>query len=277
MTTLLSPGVIPSEARDLWGNCKNIISQDALKRLYFQYMKNQPPKVIGHRGASGYAPENTLASFRKARELGLQWVEFDVVLCKTGEAILIHDHTVDRTTNSDGDVGELSYDIISKLDAGNWFSPEFAGEKIPRLRDAIPVLGELNLGANIELKPCPKRAVVTARTVVNILEECWPENLPQPIISSFVPEALKAVRKMNPDAQLGILMQKWRRDWQIFADEINAISIHVNQKVLDQEKVQAIKDSGRLAMAYTVNDAARAEELFSWGVDSVFSDVPDKI
>lgn len=87
------------------------------------------PKIIAHRGASAYKPENTIIAFQNAKELGATWVEFDVMLSADGEAITIHDVMLDRTTSGQGNVADHTYDEISQLDAGRWFAPEFAGEK----------------------------------------------------------------------------------------------------------------------------------------------------
>ena len=106
--------------------------------------------VIGHRGAAGCAPENTLASFRKAREQGAAWVEFDVMLSRDEVPVLIHDETLERTTNGRGRVNQLTAAELQSLDAGCRFGPEFVGEPIPTLEAAVAVLLELGLGANLQ-------------------------------------------------------------------------------------------------------------------------------
>jgi len=109
------------------------------------------PRVIGHRGACGHAPENTLASFRKAAELGVRWVEFDAALSSDGEIVLFHDDTLKRTTGRAGRLAETTWADLQGLDAGSWFSEDFAGEPIPTLRQAFQLLADLGLGAVIKL------------------------------------------------------------------------------------------------------------------------------
>ncbi len=125
--------------------------------------------VVGHRGASAHAPENTLASLRRAWELGAAWVEFDVKLTRDGVPILMHDAKLKRTTNGSGLVASLDYAAIARLDAGAWFPGAFAGERIPTLDEAVALLQELGLAANVEIKPCPGREVETGRLVAQAL------------------------------------------------------------------------------------------------------------
>src|SRR6185437_12837650 len=111
------------------------------------------PSVIGHRGAASSAPENTLGGMRRAHALGIRWVEFDVRLSGDGHCILLHDDAVDRTTDGTGEAAALDFAALRRLDAGSWFSPDFAGERIPTLEETVALLGVLGLGANVEIKP----------------------------------------------------------------------------------------------------------------------------
>ena len=110
------------------------------------------PSVIGHRGAAGLAPENTLAALHKAHAVGCRWVEIDLRLTADGALVLLHDERIDRTTNGRGRVARLPWAALQRYDAGGWFDPAFAGEPVPSLAEAIAVLGECGLGANVELK-----------------------------------------------------------------------------------------------------------------------------
>src|SRR5438445_1086012 len=118
-----------------------------------QSINSYMSRLIAHRGASALAPENTLAAFRKAGEIGAKWVEFDVMLAADGEAVVIHDDTLDRTTNAKGNVCDYPYSYLQTLDAGSWFNPQFSHEKIPTLAEVIGVLRHCKLAANIEIKP----------------------------------------------------------------------------------------------------------------------------
>lgn len=228
------------------------------------------PPLIAHRGASGLAPENTLAAFIKAKELGINWVEFDVMLTSCGEVVVIHDETVDRTTNGKGLVVEQTYASLKKLDAGSWFNPIFFKERIPTLKQVLELLNKLQLSANIEIKA---QLGMEKETVARVLQNLEQTKLHYPfLISSFSLTILENVRKQSSSCLLGFLMDKWLPDWLSLCDQLNCATVNVNERILDHDKVQQIKKSGRFVLAYTVNDAERAKELFSWGVDAVFAD-----
>jgi glycerophosphoryl diester phosphodiesterase len=240
-------------------------------------MTFQLAKVIGHRGASGYAPENTLASMTKAHELGAEWVEFDVMLASTGEPVIIHDYTLDRTTNGVGEVDKTDFQTLSSLDCGSWFSKNHTGLKIPLLSELLTHVAQLNLGINIEIKPSPGKEQLTAQTAIDFLESHWPKTCKIPLISSFSAEALQAVHQANIDCKLGFIIDEWESDWERVVDQLGCSSLHVDHKVLTAARVEEVKKRGQVLLAYTVNHDARAQELFSWGVDSIFSDYPDLI
>lgn len=235
------------------------------------------PKIIGHRGVAGHAPENTLAGLRCARSLGLSWVELDVMLSRDGEVIVFHDHDLKRVCHEDKLIADLTYAELKQYDVGDWFSSEFLGETIPRLTDVIACLTECQLTANIELKPHPGQEIETVVRVLEILSAHWPTSLPPPLISSFDLESLYVARAADINLQLGLLLEHWRGDWIRLAKDLECVSIHLQQRILSKEIIQAIKKTDRLVLAYTVDDKQRAEELFALGVDAVFSDFPDKI
>lgn len=231
------------------------------------------PPVIAHRGASKLAPENTLAAFRKAKVYGTNWVEFDVMLTKCGEAVVIHDETVDRTTNGSGRVAELTYAEIKTLDAGSWFSPNFAGERIPTLKEVILLLNELQLLANIEIKPCAGFETPTVKKVLQMVDQFWKQKNP-PLISSFSREVLQDVHRFSPQSLLGFLMHDWEDDWREASDRLSCVSVHVYESLLTSERIGELKTSGRNLLSYTLDEVSRARELLDAGVDAVFSNCP---
>ena len=235
------------------------------------------PPVLGHRGASAYAPENTIDSFQKAFSMGAKWVEFDVMLSADGEAVVIHDETLDRTTNGKGKVIDYSFSYLKTLDAGSWFDPSFAAARIPSLREVIDFLVKHQMLANIEIKAQLGFEQQTVNTVLALLDAHWQKDLPAPLLSSFSLPTLEYLRESSSTCLLGFLMHDWLDDWETTCDRLNCISVNVNQEILDQEKVKMIKRTDRRLLSYTVNNAERARELFKLGVDAVFSDVPDKI
>lgn len=232
------------------------------------------PKIIGHRGACRYAPENTLASLRKAAELGATWIELDVMLTQDEEAIVFHDETLDRTTNGHGLVAQTPYAVISELDAGSWFSPKFTGEKIPTFEAYLDAATQAGLGMNIEIKPNPGQDQKTAEKVVAILQRRT--SIPPLLISSFSVEALQVVHALNKTLPLGLLLDKWIEGWREIAMQLDCVSVNLDRKLVTPQKVQEIKALGvPYVLAYTVNDKDHAAALFAMGVDAVFSDAPD--
>lgn len=232
------------------------------------------PRIIGHRGAKGSAPENTLTSFRKAKELGATWVEFDVKETEDGVLIVMHDETLERTTDLRGEVMQTTWKKLQEADAGAWFDTHFRGERVPTLEQTFHLLSELNMGANIEIKPCPGREERTAIAIAQFVEQKWPAHLPPPLLSSFSFDSLKAARKVNKNLILGNLFETLPPNWHDLAKEIDAKTIHIDHEVLNQQVVHEIRKQNYPILAYTVNDNSRAQTLFQWGVHAVFTDFP---
>jgi len=235
------------------------------------------PRVIGHRGAAGHAPENTLASLRRAAQLGARWVEFDVALTRDGEPVLLHDETVDRTTNGKGRLAAMALAELQILDAGAWHSQATAGERVPTLAEAFALLLTLGLGANIEIKPTKGREVETGAVVAQRVAAAWPQSLPPPLLSSFKPEALAAARDAAPSLRRGYLLNRLDRGWQAKAASLGCVSVHCNHRSLTRPAAAEVRQAGYHLLAYTVNDAARGRQIFDWGVDAVFTDYPDRL
>jgi len=238
------------------------------------HLKSLLPPVIGHRGAAGCAPENTLAGLRKAKELDFRWVEFDVRLTADGEMILLHDGRLDRTTNGRGKAALLPLEEIRRYDAGRRFGAFFRGERVPTLAEAVALLGELGIGANVELKAVRGREAETGAMAAALLRRVWPPQLPAPLISSFSPNALAAAQACAPRIGRGILFHSVPKNWRLLAERLGCVTIHADHRNLCPALVAEIRESGYPLLAYTVNDPAWAYTLFCWGVTSVFSDVP---
>jgi glycerophosphoryl diester phosphodiesterase len=236
----------------------------------------QLPPVIGHRGAAGRAPENTLAGLRRARELGCNWVEFDVRLTADGGLVLCHDAELDRTTDGSGAVAEHTSAAIGRLDAGSRFSPAFAGEKVPTLDEALALCRELRLGANIEMKAAPGREYATAAAVAALLK-CSDGRFPAVLVSSFLLPALSAFRILAPETPCGVLFRQIPHNWRNIAGRLGCVAIGAAHHRLSRRRAGGIRAAGYQLAAYTVNDPARARLLYGWGVTSVFTDVPDII
>ncbi len=233
------------------------------------------PRLIGHRGASGYAPENTIAAFEKAAELGATMVEFDVMLTEDKIPVVIHDENIKRTTNGKGLVNTFDYQSLQSYDAGRWFSKKFKEQRIPTFEQVLTRLDALNLQANVEIKPIKGDESATVAQVLSCINQFWPLDKPELLISSFDYSVLEQVRQLAPDQPLGLLMHEWQSDWLAKAQAIDCITIHLNYKILTSKRIDEIKQQGYPILAYTVNRVRKAQKLFKMGVDSIFSDYPD--
>lgn len=234
------------------------------------------PRLIGHRGAKESAPENTLASIREAARQGARWVEVDVMLTRDQTPVLIHDDTLDRTTTGSGPVPLLDLAQLRQLDAGAWFDPRFAGERVPTLAEAAALVLDLGLGLNLEIKPYPGQDFATARVALDTLRPLWPAGHPL-LVSSFEVPCLEVARDLWPEIPRGYLIWEQPADWAAIADRVGAATVHVNQEWQTPDSVAAYRATGRPVLAYTVNDAERAKTLFDWGVSSVFTDAPGRL
>jgi glycerophosphoryl diester phosphodiesterase len=235
------------------------------------------PQIIGHRGAKSTAPENTLAGIRQAAREGATWVEFDVKLTADGYAILMHDETLDRTTNGQGPVRQMALHDIRQLDAGIRFAPEWRGEKVPTLSEALHLLAELGMGFNLEVKPCPGREAETARAAVADVEACWPGTRPLPLFSSFKPVALQALREASPGAALAYLAGELPPEWRAETERFGCRAVNLSWKHLTRSQVAEIKAAGYLLLVWTVNEPQRAREFLAWGADGIITDCPGKL
>ncbi|MBB4264500.1 glycerophosphodiester phosphodiesterase [Roseospira visakhapatnamensis] len=233
------------------------------------------PAVIAHRGASASAPENTLAAFRRAAELGARWVEFDVTLTADGRPVVIHDDTLERTTDGAGRVAETTLAALADLDAGTWFAPDFAGELVPTLEEVLDLLADMGLGANMELKPAPGRDTDTAVVALDVARAMWPAAAPPLLVSSFSRPALRVARDVTPQWPRGLLLGALTDDWRSEAEAADVWAVHADADVIRARDVAEVLDAGYRVMVYTVNDPGRAANLWDWGVHGIFTDRPE--
>jgi glycerophosphoryl diester phosphodiesterase len=235
------------------------------------------PRIIAHRGSPRAAPENTLASFRRAAADGASWVEFDAALTLDNRVVVFHDDDLDRTSDGCGPLAETLFEATQALDAGGWFSPAFRGEMIPTLEEALELFESLELGFNMELKTDPGREVRLAEVALPIAADIWPAHLPAPVISSFSRQAVAAAKEILPQWPRAMLFDRLPEDWAEIGKSLAAASINANQKHLTREQVMEVRGGGYAVMAYTVNEPERAEVLFGWGVDAIFTDIPGEM
>ncbi len=235
------------------------------------------PRVIGHRGAAALAPENTLESIREAKRLGAGGVEFDAKLSADGIPLLFHDDMLERTTSGQGPVAAMAMRDIRRLDAGLWFGPQWRRTPVPLLDDALKLVAELDLAANVEIKPCPRREVETTKAVIASIRRSWPRQRSTLLLSSFSLASLRAARVMAPELPRGLLVWETPADWLVQARELGCVSIHCADEYLTPGWAAEIKAQGFGLAVYTVNDPRRARELLGWGVDAIITDSPGVI
>ena len=171
------------------------------------------PRAIAHRGAGKLAPENTLAAFRHGAPFGYRMFEFDVKLSGDGVAVLLHDATLNRTTNGHGRLDALTLGQIAQLDAGSWHSPAYAGEPVPTLAAIARYLRANGYLANIEIKPVPGAEWRTGAAVALDARTLWADADVPPLLSSFSEEALAAARDAAPELPRALLLDKLPGDW----------------------------------------------------------------
>lgn len=232
------------------------------------------PLQIGHRGAAGLAPENTLAALRAAARAGAEMVEFDVRLSADGRPVLFHDDDLDRTSNGSGPVESHTRAVLSMLDAGSWFGPTFAGEPIPTLEQALSLCLELGLAVDIELKPSAGREADTARIALTAAAALWPDDQPPPLVTSFSTEALGVAREVVPHWPRGLLVGAIPPDWRERTRALDCTLLVADQAELDRSLIGMIGAAGLGLLVYTLNDQERMRTLWHEGVAAICTDYP---
>ena len=228
---------------------------------------NKKPLIIGHRGACGYAPENTLASFSKALEFGVDMIEFDVHLCKSGELVVIHDATVDRTTNGTGYVKNLTLSELQKLDAGN-------GEKVPTLQEVLALINRKCI-VNIELKG-PHTALPVAQVIQEYIQKNnW--HYSDFLVSSFNHRQLAIVKQLDSQIPLGVLVRCVPVHYAQIAEELDAVAIIAYYQETENGFIQDSHKRGLNFYVWTVNEPNDIQEMFALGVDGIIGNYPDRI
>jgi glycerophosphoryl diester phosphodiesterase len=235
------------------------------------------PKIIAHRGGGSLAPENTLAAMRCGLAHGFHAVEFDVMLSADSIPVLMHDPHFGRTVRGKGAVCDTSAYELASLDAGSWFSPQFAGEPVPTYEQVVHFCKENGFWMNVEIKPVPGFEVKTGRIVAETTRRLFAQETALPLFSSFSFDALVAAKAAAPGIPRGLLVDVIPADWQQRLAALAAVALHTNHKYLTPEQAHAVKQEGAGLLCYTVNDPARAREIMGWGVDAFCTDRIDLI
>ena len=231
-------------------------------------------KIFGHRGSAGNRPENTLVSFQEAARAGADGIELDVQLSQDGVPVVIHDERVNRTTNGEGWVKDLTFAELRALDAGSSFSEEYRGEKIPSLDEVLAWLKGTELVVNVELKTGLYRYEGIEAKVLELVAKYDLED--RVIISSFNHYSLVETRRLNPTIETAILFMEGLYEPWTYAKTVGAQGLHCFLPVAVPELLQGAVEAGMPVRPFTVNDEAVMEKLIRGGAAGFFTDHPEK-
>jgi glycerophosphoryl diester phosphodiesterase len=237
------------------------------------------PRWVAHRGAGKLAPENTLAAFRLGAEYGFRMFECDAKLSADGVPFLLHDDTLERTSNGRGIAGDRSWSALSLLDAGAWHSRRYAGEPLASLESVIRFCLANRYALNIEIKPTPGLERTTGEAVARHAAQLWnpaSTQVPPPLLTSFQPDALDGAMTACPGLPRGLLLDTLWDGWFDAALRLQCKAIVCNHALWDAATVAKVRAAGLRTLSYTVNDEWEAERLIALGTDGIITDRVDR-
>lgn len=233
------------------------------------------PRWIAHRGAGKRAPENTLAAFRLGAQHGYRMAECDAKLSADGVVFLLHDDTLDRTTDGQGIAGHQPWAQLSLRDAGSWHSRRYAGERLPTL-DGVARFCRANACLlNIEIKPTTGLEEETGRVVAREAARLWADAPVPPLLTSFQPHALAGAKASAPELPRGLLLESLWDGWFIHAQSLGCVAIVCDHALWNPQTLTQVHGAGMRALAYTVNDPGEADRLWALGLDGLITDRVD--
>jgi glycerophosphoryl diester phosphodiesterase len=234
------------------------------------------PFWIAHRGAGKLAPENTLAAFRLGAQYGYRAFECDVKLSADGVPFLLHDATLERTTNGRGIAGDLNWAELSRLDAGSWHSRLYAGESLPSLSAVAAFVQRNGFALDLEIKPTPGLEAHTGAVVADEVARLWHGHPQVPLLSSFQPESLRAALDSVPELPRALLLDSLPAGALDQALELRCVALITNHKLMDAALAARVHAAGMRAMVYTVNEPERASQLLACGINGLVTDAVDR-
>jgi len=229
--------------------------------------------AIAHRGASGYAPENTFAAFRRAIALGAGFIETDLQLSRDARLVAIHDATVNRTTNGQGAVHDMTLAELRRLDAGSWFGSEFAGERIPTIEEILEFANKHDVVFYLEMKPSGSWGGEHA--LISVLRESG--EIARTVVISFDAAILAGVRKIEPTLMTGLLFEGHIPNPLDKAIEIGARQLVVRGDLVTPRLLKEARGRDLQVVCWTVNHPGHMRLLVQAGVDGIISDYPDRL
>ena len=232
-------------------------------------------KIYAHRGSSGTHPENTIAAFLDAAKLPVHGIEFDVHMTKDGELVVIHDEKIDRTSNGNGFVRDMTLEELRIYDFGSWFSPKFKGELIPTLHEVLEIYSETSHHLNIELK---SDVIDYHGMTEKVLDLVGSLNLDTRIvISSFNLDAIRTVKELAPHIETGALFMKPLNDPLDCVRTIPTDALHIKARAALRPSMRHAISEGVPVRVFTINTSKYLSDLKEIGVDAIFTDFPEKL
>ena len=232
-------------------------------------------QLIAHRGASARAPENTIAAVELAAKLGATWIETDVRLTADGGLVMIHDATLDRTSNGQGSVAQTRIEVIRDLDGGSWFSATYAGEPIPDLRTFLKAVLDCGLSLQLELKENSGLEETLVEGVVETLRQAWPIGDRGLYLSSFSERCLRRSAELLPEVPRCLATEFTPVDPAARLREAHCQILHVQAALAGEAELTRMRETISEFAVATVNDCTRAERFLLAGATSVLTDFPD--
>ncbi len=233
------------------------------------------PRWLAHRGAGKLAPENTLAAFRVGAAHGYRMFECDVKLSADDVPFLLHDATLERTSNGQGSAGAQPWQALARLDAGSWHGRAYAGEPLPTLEAIARYCLRNGHLLNIEIKPAPGTERHTGEVVAAAAARLWQGQAIPPLLTSFQPEALQGARASAPGLPRGLLLDALRAGWLEQAVALGCVAVVCDHALWDAATTAQARGAGLRCLAYTVNDEAPAQRLLALGLDGIITDRVD--
>jgi len=234
------------------------------------------PLWIAHRGAGTLAPENTLAAFRTGASHGYRAFECDVKLSADGVPFLLHDTLLDRTTPERGIAGVREWRELSRIDAGGWHGRAFAGEPLPSFDTVARFILRNGFSLNLEIKPTEGQEAETAEVVADAVLRLWHGQPEPPLLSSFQPESLAALRIAAPTLPRALLLETLPDGWLELARSLDCAAVVTEYPLMDAAVRHELRTAGLRALCYTVNDPVEARRLLRLGIDGLITDAVDR-
>jgi len=235
------------------------------------------PFWIAHRGAGTLAPENTLAAFRLGAHNGWRMFECDAKLSADGIVFLLHDSTLERTTNGRGTAGDQLWADLAQLDAGSWHSRPYTGEPLPTLANVGGWCIANGYHLNIEIKPTPGSEAATGRAVAQLAQHLWRNQAIPPLLTSFAPEALAAAQQVAPELPRGLLLHQLHEHWLDSARQYACTAVVLHHVLWNAARVEQARQQGLRTLSYTVNDDTAVQRLLALRTDGIITDRVDKV